>query len=633
MISLPAEFHLLRPLWLWALLPIALIVMRLIVLRFQQNFWQSHVDAHLLGHLLTGKKGRQSKGNVLLLSVGWVLGVIALAGPVWERLPSPSQRNESALVIVMDLSQSMNSRDVSPSRIESAKKQVLIYLQQAQEGSIGLVLFAQQAYLGAPLSGDYSTVKDIIKHLDTDIVPVQGSRPELGVQFALSLLQRGASHQGQVLLVTDGSHDPQALFEIALKTNQAGYSLSVLAVGTEAGGLVPKGTSDEFIKTITGRAVKATVDLAGLSNAAKIGGGEFVHLQKQTLDWDVIIDSQAGVGRDPGDVSDAQLNRWREFGLTLLYLLLPIAALGFRRGWLGCGVLFIAVQLSDPVIKNAQANDQVNAPVAITISSQGLDDWQDLWNDFNWKRLWINEDFVAYQLYQARRIEEASEKFQDPQWKGATLYRIGDFKQAEKLFQNNLTLDGIFNYGNTLAQQGKVHDAIAAYKMVLDQDVNFKDARFNLNLLEAYLKTKNQSKKKQEMGAPKPKPKQSPGPVASGDNKGKKKAKANQKKKLPNNNTPKDSAKKLKDLLKKKADQANKASDHTPPPDQQVKESQASSKGALYAERVQQRVDSSVGPAQWLNMIEDKPNELLKLKFRFQYETSGDKAQDHAQPW
>ncbi|PCJ14929.1 MAG: hypothetical protein COB04_14145, partial [Gammaproteobacteria bacterium] len=518
-------------------------------------------------------------------------------------------------------------------RIESAKKQVLIYLQQAQEGSIGLVLFAQQAYLGAPLSGDYSTVKDMIKHLDTDIVPVQGSRPELGVQFALSLLQRGASHQGQVLLVTDGSHDPQALFEIALKTNQAGYSLSVLAVGTEAGGLVPKGTSDEFIKTITGRAVKATVDLAGLSNAAKIGGGEFVHLQKQTLDWDVIIDSQAGVGRDPGDVSDAQLNRWREFGLTLLYLLLPIAALGFRRGWLGCGVLFIAVQLSDPVIKNAQANDQVNAPVAITISSQGLDDWQDLWNDFNWKRLWINEDFVAYQLYQARRIEEASEKFQDPQWKGATLYRIGDFKQAEKLFQNNLTLDGIFNYGNTLAQQGKVHDAIAAYKMVLDQDVNFKDARFNLNLLEAYLKTKNQSKKKQEMGAPKPKPKQSPGPVASGDNKGKKKAKANQKKKLPNNNTPKDSAKKLKDLLKKKADQANKASDHTPPPDQQVKESQASSKGALYAERVQQRVDSSVGPAQWLNMIEDKPNELLKLKFRFQYETSGDKAQDHAQPW
>ena len=233
MMDWPAELHLLRPVWLWALLPALLIIVRLIALRLQNNFWNKHVDAHLLPHLLTGEQGKQSKGNLLLLSLGWMIAVIALAGPVWERLPSPSQRNESALVIVMDLSQSMNSRDVTPSRIEAVKKQLLRYLDQAQEGSIGLVLFAQQAYIGAPLSSDFSTVKDIVKHLDSEIVPVQGSRPEQGVALAVSLLQRGASKEGQILLVTDGSHDFQALFDAALKSSEMNYPLSIIGVGTE----------------------------------------------------------------------------------------------------------------------------------------------------------------------------------------------------------------------------------------------------------------------------------------------------------------------------------------------------------------------------------------------------------------
>ena len=213
------------------------------------------------------------------------------------------------------------------------------------------------------------------------------------------------------------------------------------------------------------------------------------------------------------------------------------------------------------------------------------------------------------------------------------MYRIGDFEQAEKLFESDLTAQGAFNYGNALAQQGKVPEAIAAYKMTLDLDVNFKDARFNLAVLEAYLKNKDAPKKKQQMGAPKPKPKRNPGPVSSGENKGKKKAKPNQKKNLPENDTSKEKRKLAKKIQQKPANKASKASDQKPPPKQQVKESEASSKAALYAERVVQDANQSVGPAQWLNMIEDKPNELLKLKYRFQYETAGAEVKDHEKPW
>lgn len=635
MMDWPTELHLLRPLWLWALLPAVLIVGRLIALRLQNNFWNSHVDAHLLPHLLTGAQGKQSKGNLLLLSLGWMVGVIALAGPVWERLPSPSQRNESALVIVMDLSQSMNSRDVTPSRIEAAKKQLLGYLDQAQEGSIGLVLFAQQAYIGAPLSSDFSTVKDIVKHLDSSIVPVQGSRPEQGVTLALSLLQRGAAKAGQILLVTDGSHDPQALFDVSLKSSEMNYPLSVIGVGTEAGGVVPKGSNEGFVRTTLGSVARATLELETLSKTAEIGGGEFIQLQNQTVAWPEIIVSRGG-GRDRSvdpkeSADDAIIDRWQEFGLTLVYLLIPIVALGFRRGWLACCSLLLVAQFSGPIIGDANADTNTQESVSIQLQSKHQS--KSNWYEINWRGWWVNEDLLAYRLYQQRRIEEASQTFKHSQWKAATLYRIGDFEQAEKLFESDLTAQGAFNYGNALAQQGKVPEAIAAYKMTLDLDVNFKDARFNLAVLEAYLKNKDAPKKKQQMGAPKPKPKRNPGPISSGENKGKKKDKPNQKKNLPENDASKEKRKQAKKIQQKPANKASKASDQKPPPQQQVKESEASSKAALYAERVVQDANQSVGPAQWLNMIEDKPNELLKLKYRFQYEAAGAEAKDHEKPW
>ena len=97
-----AQLHLLRPAWLWALLPLLFLFVGLLYLRLQNNFWQKKVDAELLPHLLSGENGKQSRGGLLLLFVGWLLAVLALAGLSWEKLPAPTSRGQSGIVIVMD---------------------------------------------------------------------------------------------------------------------------------------------------------------------------------------------------------------------------------------------------------------------------------------------------------------------------------------------------------------------------------------------------------------------------------------------------------------------------------------------------------------------------------------------------
>lgn len=609
-----AQLHLLRPAWLWALLPLLLLVVGLLYLRLQNNFWQKKVDAELLPHLLSGENGKQSRGGLLLLFVGWLLAVLALAGLSWEKLPAPTSRGQSGIVIVMDLSRSMDVKDVSPSRLEWAKQNLLSYLNASAGESIGLVLFAQQAYLATPLSEDYSSIIDVIKNLQTDVVPIQGSRPELGVDLAVSMLRQwsGSSltnSSGQILLLTDGSHQPGALLESVAQAKNLDIVTSVVAVGSTNGGLVPlTANSDQFVKS-GGRAVTATVDLSLLRSVAQVGRGDLFHNQafvahSQSSRFAGSADPEL-TKSDPG----SKLERWQESGFVLLYALIPLAAMAFRRGWLGSVVLcFLLTGAAFFPLRSVQAAE--------------------------WQELWIKKDLVAYELYHQHRIAEAAALFQDRHWKATSLYRIGDFQQAADIYQQDHTARGYFNLGNALAQQAKVDEAIEAYYQALELDVDFDDARHNLSLLEKYQQQKKGKTQKKPPGFNKPKPKKDTGVIAQGENKGKKKGASEDKKKVLEESDKKPRRKQPNKKEKSQGkDKGKKPSEEKVSPKQTPKINEASKLGPVFGARLASKKDSSIGPAQWLNMIEDKPNELLRLKYKFLHQQNPHPEAEGEKPW
>lgn len=325
-----AEFHFIRPYWLLALLPYLILLVLLLKKKLHQGNWSQVCDSELLPYILQQHAVTQSRWPFGLGAFAALLCIIALAGPTWARLPAPVFRNDAALVIALDLSASMNAADIKPSRLVRARYKIADILNRRKDGQTALLVYAGDVFTVAPLTDDTETIQAQLNALNTDIMPVQGSNTALALEKAVHLFKQAGLQNGQILLITDGVEDEQAMDQ-AEKLNP--YSLSVLAVGTSEGApiQVPGGG---FLKDRQGNIVIPKLDQTRLRHLASIGGGSYQLISANDSDIEHLlkaIDRQALLEQSEQQ-SDLLLEQWQEQGPWLLLLVLPLTALLFRRG-------------------------------------------------------------------------------------------------------------------------------------------------------------------------------------------------------------------------------------------------------------------------------------------------------------
>ncbi|MEI7995113.1 MAG: VWA domain-containing protein, partial [Methylococcaceae bacterium] len=152
-----AEFHFIRPYWLLAFIPFVVIVALMLRNKLSHGNWSAVCDAELLPYLLQEKAVNQSRWSLTTGAIAALLVIIALAGPTWQRLPSPVFRNESALVIALDLSRSMDAEDIKPSRLIRARYKIADILKQRKDGQTALLVYSGDAFTVTPLTDDNET--------------------------------------------------------------------------------------------------------------------------------------------------------------------------------------------------------------------------------------------------------------------------------------------------------------------------------------------------------------------------------------------------------------------------------------------------------------------------------------------
>ncbi|MEJ2382697.1 MAG: VWA domain-containing protein [Gammaproteobacteria bacterium] len=268
------SFHFLRPLWFAALVPLAVLLAVWWRSRRTSRSWQAVVDPRLLPHMLMDGGTGRNAWSVLAVALGGVLAVTALAGPTWSKLQQPVFRRESALVVLLDLSRSMDATDLQPSRLQMAKFKLRDILVRRKEGDTALVVYAADPFVVTPLTNDVDTIERQLSSLTTQLMPVQGSRTDRAIAKAQALLQQSGAVRGDVLLITDGvNNDPPAALRAAVeKLVAAGYRLSVLGVGTDQGAPIPMGDGG-FFKDSSGAIVLPKLDEAPLARLAAEGHG------------------------------------------------------------------------------------------------------------------------------------------------------------------------------------------------------------------------------------------------------------------------------------------------------------------------------------------------------------------------
>jgi Ca-activated chloride channel family protein len=175
-----------------------------------------------------------------LFSLAAMAAIGAAAQPRWGTRESRVPRTGADLVVVMDISRSMDARDIAPSRLQAAKDTVTATLARLGGDRVGLVVFAGSARTRFPLTTDFAAANQVIDSLATGVVFVEGgSAAGLGLEEAVNLLSDQSSSGRVILLLTDGDDlggDPAAS---ALLVAESGADLLVAGIATAEGATIP----------------------------------------------------------------------------------------------------------------------------------------------------------------------------------------------------------------------------------------------------------------------------------------------------------------------------------------------------------------------------------------------------------
>lgn len=456
-----ADLHFLRPHFLWLLIPGCLLLWYLLKRQTGEDGWKQSCDPQLLQAMQLQTAAQNNRWQWLC----WLfvsLAIIAMAGPAVRQKSLPVMKNQAALVIALDVSKSMLADDLKPSRLQRAKFAIRDLLAQRQDGQTALIAYAGDAFVVTPLTDDTATISSLLKVVTPEIMPTTGSNTVKALTKSAELLKQSGALNGKVLLITDDVklHRSQDAFAQLVKQN---IQVSVMAVGTAEGSPIP--TSRGFVKDLRGQIVIPQVNFAEMQQAAKIGNGVFSILGNNNA-LDKLLKPQS----KPTEYEQSQqaIKQFIDEGPWLVLLLLPLAALLYRRGIL-----------------------------LLLLLGLGLHSEQSM--ALSWDDLWLNKNQQAWQKLTEKQAKQALKLAQSDSLKAAAAYQDKQYQQAAQLYQQApKTADDYYNQANALAQSGKLKEALTGYEQALKLRADDEDTLYNKKIVEQALEQQQQEQQKQQ---------------------------------------------------------------------------------------------------------------------------------------
>ncbi|MDP1931482.1 MAG: VWA domain-containing protein [Gammaproteobacteria bacterium] len=571
--ALFANFHFLRPLWLLALIPAILLVSYLWRINESASSWDRAIDKELLPFLLDTTKSVAERTPLVLLLTLWTLAIIALAGPVWEKISQPVQQRQDALVIVYDQSLSMYATDYEPNRLTVSKRKLLDALDLRSEGQTGLIVYAGEAHTVTPLTEDSVTIKALVPALSPNIMPSFGSNVVRAISLAKSLLLDAGATSGTILLITDGIERSEHSELVGL-LNQSGYLLSILGVGTEAGAPIPAAGGD-FLRDSGGRIIVPVLDRANLQDLAASVSGRYMDLQLTGGDLAYLLAEDTFFREEDLTGVDENFDIWYEVGPWFLLLILPLSALIFRRGWI------LSATITMAIFSTLTPGGDVQAA-----------EWTDLWK---------TKDQQAADAYANEDPATAAALFRTPAWRGAAAYHSGDYATAIQAYSEKpgFDPDAHYNLGNAYARANSLEEAIASYDVAIGLQPDHADAIHNREIVMALLEQQRQEEAEDQEDSMSDEQEQQEAAQTE-----------------PEENQSEPEQQEEQEEQDQSGDQEEQQESEPQDGEQQQTEEQDQGEQPQMSNA---EIESQESLEQWLRRIEDDPGELLQRKFQFEY--------------
>ncbi len=207
------------------------------------------------------------------LGAGLVLAVVALARPQWGRIDEPVFDQAREILIAIDLSRSMLTPDVRPSRLERAKLLTQSLLEKLAGERVGLVSFAGTAFLQSPLSSDYEILREFLPAMGPSFLPEGGTNYRALIDTAVAAFGTSAADR-YLIILSDGEATDDDWRSQAAELKKKGIRVIGLGVGTAAGAMIPDGAGG-FVKDQRGAVVLSRLESGTLQDLASATGGTY----------------------------------------------------------------------------------------------------------------------------------------------------------------------------------------------------------------------------------------------------------------------------------------------------------------------------------------------------------------------
>jgi Ca-activated chloride channel family protein len=454
-----ADFHFLRPWWLLALVP-GLITFFVVKARaHSQSTWQRIIAPHLLNNLLEKKMRFGLLHPLTFFMLVNILTTVAMAGPSWQRELSPFVADTTPLIILFDVSTSMNTRDVKPSRMIRAKQKMEDLMALRASSPTALIAYSGTAHRVIPLTDDSNVIIMLAQSLNTQMMPVPGKF----LERSIALIGSTMKERGNVLVVTDGlGANSLNLFGDYCATSS--HHFLFYSMGGDSVPLSDTPADNKILKK-----------LAILCNG---------YFQSITPDKNDVerLDRELQRRFSAGEEDERP---WLDAGYYLLYPLAFFSLFWFRSGWTLNWVLLL-VFLSPGLFNNELHADSVTPKLDIESEQLMNNSWS---IDRSLERLkfieiafldlWMSKDQQG-QFYVSRgNYRKAAQAFRDPMRKGSAFYLAEEFDTAAHVFSRIDSVEGLFNRANALAHGRRYVAAVKTYGIVIARQPNHSAALKN----------------------------------------------------------------------------------------------------------------------------------------------------------
>lgn len=450
------------------------------------------------------------KFSIILLIFS--LLVLLLARPQMGTKVSKEERNGIEVMIAMDISNSMRAEDVVPSRLDKTKLLIENLVDHFNKDKVGMVVFAGDAYVQLPITGDYISAKMFMQSISPELIAAQGTNIADAIDLSMESFTKQEGIGKAIILITDGEDHEGGAEEAAALAFKRGFNVFVLGVGSTKGAPVPTGEGG-YMRDNEGNEVMSSLNEDMCRKIAEAGHGTYIHVENNNRAQELLNDhlSHLQKGQMESVVYSDYEEQFQPVVMLILFLLLIELLISDNSNGFFTKLSKMASRktLAENSDKMKIGNKVIAKAILLLVLFGASSFSANAQNDRQFIR-------SGNKYYRAQKFDKADIEYKKALERNPNnpeaLYNMG----CAKMMQDNdsLALDyfdkaaqvqkdkkrkaQVYHNAGVILQNHKDYEkAIEAYKASLRNDPTNDETRYNLALCQKLLKNQKKNQKNQ----------------------------------------------------------------------------------------------------------------------------------------